>query len=141
VVGEHHRGADEHAVGERGGLVHERVVLHLTVVAHPHAGADVRAAPDDAVPPEHRVLAHLREVPDRAAAADARALGDIGGRHYPPFRLSHSSILSAPPGIMPTTARAARSPAAARETFSRAHAERAGRSRSGSPSALWASTA
>ena len=48
VVGQHHRRADEDAVAELGGLVDQRVVLQLDVVADPDARADVGATADDA---------------------------------------------------------------------------------------------
>src|SRR3546814_8693303 len=41
VVGEHGRRADEHAVTEARGLVHERIVLQLAGIAHLHARAHV----------------------------------------------------------------------------------------------------
>jgi hypothetical protein len=65
VVGEHRCRADEYAVLEHRGLVDQRVVLELAVVAHQHAGPHIGAAADDAVLPEHRALTNLREVPHR----------------------------------------------------------------------------
>ena len=81
VVGEHDGGADEDPGLELGGLVDERVVLDLAVVAQRDAGADVRAAPHDAVAAEDGVLADLREVPDRGSLADDGPLVDVGAGH------------------------------------------------------------
>src|SRR5690606_40846660 len=71
--------ADEHAVGELRGLVDQRIILHLAVVAHLHTGADIRTAPDNAVLAHADALTHLREMPDRGAVANGCTGRDVGG--------------------------------------------------------------
>ena len=78
VVGEHHRGADEHPVLQDRGLVHQRVVLDLAVVPYHDTRADVRTATDDAVRTQTGPLPDLGKRPDDRAVAKIGVVGHLG---------------------------------------------------------------
>lgn len=95
VVGEHDRRADEDTRLEVSGLIDERVILHLAVVAHDNPGADVGAAPHHAVLAHDSVFAHLGKMPNRAARSDTCRLSNISGINDANVgRVSHEGALS-----------------------------------------------
>lgn len=78
IIREDRCGSHKNAVGQRGGLVDERVVLDLAARADAHPLANVGAAPDDGFLPDLGSLAHLGEVPHAGTAGDLRARRDVG---------------------------------------------------------------
>src|SRR5690606_36486294 len=89
IIGEHHCRADEHAVTQLCGLVHQRVVLQLAVVSHTDTRADVGPPPDHASLAEPGTLADLSEVPHAAPGADFGVLVHLGAGLNPVVHFSN----------------------------------------------------
>jgi len=78
IVREDGGGADEDPLGQRGGLVDERVILNLAARPHDDALADVCAAPNDGLLADERILAHLSQMPHARAGGNLRAGCNVG---------------------------------------------------------------
>lgn len=77
VIREDRGGADEDSVFKQGGLIDERVILHLAVLAEDDSRPNVRTTSKDAAGAEPRILANLGEVPDHGAGFEDGAWIDV----------------------------------------------------------------